>query len=69
MNWKSSVDGEGEESRRMRSRGNFIVGEDEDCVWVLGGEISDFEECVVCVYVFCLGKRISLDSRNIGKYS
>jgi hypothetical protein len=57
MNWKSSVDGEREESRRMRSRGDFIVGEDKDCVWVLGGEIRDFEECVVCVYVFCLEKK------------
>ena len=54
MNRKSSMHGEREESRRMRRGGCLIVGEDEDCVWFKGGEIRNFEECVVCVYVLCL---------------
>lgn len=56
MNWKSSVHSECEESRGVRRGGCLVVGEDEDCIWFLGGEIRDFEECVICVYVFCLEK-------------
>ena len=46
--------GECEESRGLRRGGFLIVGEDEDCVGFLGGEIRNFEKCVVCVYIFCL---------------